>query len=378
LFSLVLGVVLKGFRMSFFAPTHWLRAIVFLGSLSVVLAACVATPGSETPKPSQIEGAAGVTPAIASKYASKGPFEVSIASDVWQEDTRGRAIDVKLYVPDVDVPPPVVVFSHGLGGSVEAASYLGLRLASWGVLSIHIQHPGSDREVWRGVQGRQAIRRKLGQAARDPQTSIDRFNDLPFVLDQIAARAGDGRLNGDPGRIGMAGHSFGAHSVLAAMGRVYRLGSETVSFKDDRLKAGLVLSPPAPERRIRPKQYSEIYGAIDRPLLHVTGTEDLSPLDRTRPASDRQIPFRTIALAPQYLVVFDRADHAVFGGRNRPGSPADYPVIQTRVAEIGTLFFYAYLIGDEDALAYLNGGAFLADFSIDAQAERRLVNQGQE
>ena len=75
-------------------------------------------------------------------YGRAGAFSVSTHYETWTDAARGRDIKVKLYAPDNPTPPPVVIFSHGLGGSVEAASYLGERLASWGILSVHIQHPG--------------------------------------------------------------------------------------------------------------------------------------------------------------------------------------------------------------------------------------------
>ena len=45
---------------------------------------------------------------------------------------------------------PLVVFSHGIGGSRRGYSYLGQHWASHGVASLHLQHIGSDRNVWFG------------------------------------------------------------------------------------------------------------------------------------------------------------------------------------------------------------------------------------
>ncbi|MBU6451485.1 MAG: hypothetical protein KGS72_06890 [Cyanobacteria bacterium REEB67] len=46
----------------------------------------------------------------------------------WTDTKRSRTLPVKIYLPSSTVqakaPYPVVIFSHGLGGSVEVAPYL--------------------------------------------------------------------------------------------------------------------------------------------------------------------------------------------------------------------------------------------------------------
>ncbi len=308
-------------------------------------------------------------PAGRSDYSKIGTYKFSTSYDVWKDEKRGRDVDVKIYAPSSTRPVPVVMFSHGLGGSVEAAPYLGKHLASWGIMSVHIQHPGSDAEVWRGIKGRRAIRKALGAAARDPRNTLTRFNDIPFVLDQIEARAKSGQLNANTQRVAIAGHSFGAHTVLALSGRRYLVAGKAHSFKDDRLIAGVVLSPPSPGARVKPADYPEIYGAIDIPLLHITGTKDAHPLNpKVKPIS-RTIAFSQITKAPQYLIVFDGANHAVFGG-TRPNSPAWFQDTQKRVAEAATTFLAAYLLADEDALIYLDGPDFADRFNVKAEFRR--------
>lgn len=309
---------------------------------------------------------------IGPDYFKTGSYSHVIRDTVWRDEDRNRDIAVKLYVPERSDPAPVIVFSHGLGGSTGAAPYFGRHLASWGFLSVHIQHPGSDAKVWRGLQGRRAIIAALKDAASDPQTSINRYNDLPFVLDQIVLRTDAGELNADTSKIGMAGHSFGAHSVLAAAGRTYTTPSGAIRFNEPRIKAAVALSPPAPGRQDSPDSYDTVYGGISIPILHMTGTEDTSPLVRDQDPTSRETPFQQIDGAPQYLVVFDGADHGVFGGQ-RMGrrSPAYYPDVQEKVAGASTAFFAAHLGIDGRAQIWLDGPGFLTAFSEYDRVERR-------
>src|SRR4051812_27891204 len=77
--------------------------------------------------------------------------EVEIWRAEWRDVKRDRAVPVKIYYPkEIAAPCPVVVFSHGLGGSREGYEYLGNYWASRGYVSVHLQHIGSDSAVWQG------------------------------------------------------------------------------------------------------------------------------------------------------------------------------------------------------------------------------------
>ena len=79
-----------------------------------------------------------------------GLYAVETARYDWQDEARQREIPVKLYFPKTgDGPFPVIIFSHGLGGSRDNYEYLGRHWASHGYVSVHLQHKGSDAAVWK-------------------------------------------------------------------------------------------------------------------------------------------------------------------------------------------------------------------------------------
>jgi predicted dienelactone hydrolase len=99
-----------------------------------------------------------------------GPFKVDTVLFDWTDAKRGRAVPVKIYFPlGSEGPFPLIIFSHGLGGSREGYEYLGRHWASHGYISLYIQHAGSDDEVWRG-QARPLQSMKRAAARRTPSS----------------------------------------------------------------------------------------------------------------------------------------------------------------------------------------------------------------
>ncbi|MEM9702346.1 MAG: dienelactone hydrolase, partial [Planctomycetota bacterium] len=130
---------------------------------------------------------------------------------------RGRTIPIRVRLPpradgDAVEPAPVLLFSHGLGGSRESGAYLAERWSARGYVCVNLQHPGSDEAVWKEVRPFRRLA-ALKQAA-SAKNYLLRVQDVPVVLDQLEAWNRDeahplsGRL--DLTRIGMSGHSFGA------------------------------------------------------------------------------------------------------------------------------------------------------------------------
>ena len=285
---------------------------------------------------------------------------------VMRDRARRRVLPFRLYSPPADspLPAPVVIFSHGLGGSRDAAPHLGRALAKAGYYAFFLQHPGSDRSLIQGSRGPEDMRRRLMAAVRRPEGAQDRFLDIPFALDQIEHMNRQGRLAGrlDTGRIGMAGHSYGARGTMAAAGQ--RMGVHGTRFKEPRIRAGVVLSPALPGGRGTQAAASGVYDAIGIPLLHITGTEDGMPLAGTAfdPVT-RTLPFRRIDRTDQYLLVLDGATHDTFGGgrprgKSAPGLPPgpERQRHERAVAEATVLFFDAYLKDAPAARRRLHNG----------------------
>src|SRR5438270_631022 len=149
---------------------------------------------------------------------SAGPYAVEVARYDWFDKKRERKVPVKIYFPTTgDGPFPVVVFSHGLGGSREGYEYLGRHWASHGYVSVHVQHLGSDNAVWENKAPGE-IMENMRASAANLQNATNRPPDVSFAIDQMEKmnrEEGPFKKRLDLGRIGVAGHSFGAFTTLA-------------------------------------------------------------------------------------------------------------------------------------------------------------------
>lgn len=298
-----------------------------------------------------------------------GAFEVATVSYDWKDAKRDRVVPVKIYYPKTgDGKFPVIIFSHGLGGTREGYEYLGRHWASHGYVSVHLQHIGSDDSAWKGqAQVMQAMR----QAAADPANAINRPLDVRFAIDQMEKMDKEdspfkGRL--DLKNIGMAGHSFGSYTTLAIAGQTFVLprGGEQ-QLDDPRVKAAIPMSSPVPRNK---EQHAKAFGSIKIPCLHMTGTEDTSPINDTT-AEERLIPFQRAKLADAYLVNFKGGDHMIFSGRGRMRPKDGDARFQELIRQSAIAFWDAYLKGNAKAKSWL-GDDFEKILGADGTFEKKL------
>lgn len=297
-------------------------------------------------------GIAATNPPVNTDQADPAFSAVEVVRYDWQDRKRDREVPAKFYFPkNGDGPFPVIIFSHGLGGTREGYEYLGRHWASHGYVSVHLQHPGSDDAVWRDVRPADKMG-AMRRAAADPRNAINRPQDVSFAIDQL------GRLNQEPGplrgkldlsQIGVAGHSFGAYTTLAVAGQTFFPGGGNRSLVDPRVKAAIPMSAPVPTNR---RRLDEVYAKIKIPCYHMTGTKDTSPIGDTKP-EERRLPFDHSNGSDQFLIIFKDGDHMIFSGRGRLLANAKDEQFQKLICASSTAFWDAYLKGDSKARTWL-------------------------
>jgi predicted dienelactone hydrolase len=269
---------------------------------------------------------------------------ISTKMETWTDAARDREIPVKWYLPQAkDQEHPVIVVSHGLGGSRDTMSYACEAWADAGFIVLALQHLGSDEAVW---QESDQPRRDIRKAA-SAENFFLRVDDVKFAISRIEETAKTDESI-DATRIGMSGHSFGAITTLAVSG--VRYGPTLASFIDPRVRAAVALSP-APPSNVR--NLGKAFADVKLPMLHLTGTKDVSIISDTT-AADRRVPYRQMNGSPQFLAVWDDADHLVFSGHNTPGSDgAQNAQVRSELVELSILFWKAYLTDDKPSVQAL-------------------------
>lgn len=311
-------------------------SLCFLCSFLLALTAfSVETPGSYVPpKPSP---------------------DIAVIRQIWHDAKRDRDVPVKIYYPkDGAGRLPVIIYSHGLGGSREGYEYLGVHWAGCGYISVHLQHAGSDDAVWKGKDPTE-ITKALTAAAMNLKNAAERPRDVSFAIDRLTELDGaagfplKGRL--DLQRIGVSGHSFGGFTSMAIAGQDF--GS--IRMGDPRVKAVIQMSAPV----AKPFQRQYAYAKITIPVFHMTGTRDDSPIGETK-ASERRIPYELMNAAETCLLVFKDGDHMVFSGRIRPDESAEAQdaVFHRLICAGSTAFWDAWLKGNTAAHTWLMDGGF--------------------
>lgn len=296
--------------------------------------------------------------------------------ETWHDESRRRDVPVRLRLPDEAFASsrrmPLVVFSHGLGGSRDGYAYLGAHLARRGWLVAHPQHAGSDTIAFRETGG--APEEALVRFTSDPENLRNRPLDVTFVIDELLRHPEFGDRV-DRERIAVCGHSFGAYTALAAVGqRVELPGQSGASFRDERLRAAVAMSPSgAGALGAAPGAWEE----IETPCLLITGTRDDPP--GRRPLRWRWEPFKEITRADAIMALIDGAHHFSFtdvsGLRIAARSTAD-PKHHRWISALVAAFLDAYVRSDRAALEWLHGGGPASLSGGGCQVEWNRSGQG--
>lgn len=271
---------------------------------------------------------------------------------VVKDERRNRDLPLLAYLPADTKPAPILLFSHGLGGSRHGSAYLGQHWAKRGYVAVFLQHPGSDNEVWEGVPA--ARRMAALKQAASLQNFSHRVRDVSAVLDQLekwnqeAGHPLSGRL--DLKHVGMSGHSFGAVTTQAVSGQ--KPGRGLFRLTDDRIKSALIMSPSGPRDGSDPKP---AFSEVKIPWLLMTGTHDSDPLGNM-PVESRTSVFPALPKGDKFELVLDKAEHSAFveralAGEKLPRNPNHHKA----VLALSTAFWDAYLLQDADAKAWLLG-----------------------
>ena len=229
----------------------------------------------------------------------------------WADARRQRAVPVRLFMPHRAAsgsPVPLVVFSHGIGGSRTGYGYLGRHWAAHGVAALHLQHTGSDQAVWRGNPLEMAAR--LNGAATDAEATA-RVEDLRFALDTLLAGEHGARI--DAARIAAAGHSYGANTAVLAAGAEVPREGRVVRLRDERVRAAMLISTPP---FYGDSDWRRILAPVRVPTLHVTSTGDRIRIPGLGSGpGDRLALFEATGGPAKWLAVFEGGSHGMFTGR---------------------------------------------------------------
>ncbi|HBE71428.1 MAG TPA: dienelactone hydrolase [Planctomycetaceae bacterium] len=273
------------------------------------------------------------------------PIDLSI-----RDRRRDRDIPIRVYLPHTKRPAPVILFSHGLGGSRRACGYCGKHWSARGYTVIAMQHTGSDESVWKYVP----LRERLDALRKSTtfQATKARFEDVKTVIDQIEEwnTKEDHQFHGrfDLENIGMSGHSYGAATTQGVSGQSSPLLGQR--FTDRRIAAALMFSPNSP-RMTKP---DDAFGKVAIPWMLMTGTKDTSPINDTTVADRRRVYPALPQTIDRYELVLENAEHHAFGdgeGRRRNRNPNHHRVILA----LSTAFWDTKLRGDDAARGWLHG-----------------------
>jgi len=297
---------------------------------------------------------------------------------------RDGALDLR------GAPHPVVLFSHGYGGTRLQNIYLCEHLASHGFVVAAPDHVGNTFaeliNVANAVSSIDSARVRPRDLSRTLDVLLERADRWPDDLLAFAA---------DQTRVGVAGHSFGGFTAFRIAGATVDMAAADAacaadpdnilcdgypgdepfpaSARDERVIAAL---PQAPGGALvfEPDGYS----TVTVPTMIQAGTTDAT----TPYAPEAQAPYAQLA-APAYLLTIEDAGHFTFSDMcllmdligledeafDDGCSAANIPSEEAHrtLNRFATAFFKVYVAGDDSYGDHLQNPALPEHASLDAK-----------
>jgi dienelactone hydrolase len=169
------------------------------------------------------------------QFRLRGPFAIIERRDLEIPLPSGLTVEANLYLCPAARKAPLVVVLHGQDNSKEDHAFQAMHLASWGMHSLAIDLP--NRGPW--IANGRTLAKLVDAIHRTPQLVDDRIDADNIIL---------------------AGHSFGATAVAAALGE----GAPAVG--------GVLLDPAGIGR-----QLPQLLRRITVPVMVIGADEDIWP-----------------------------------------------------------------------------------------------------
>lgn len=388
--------------------------------ITPILAAALcllAPPTSPKPAPQHAQPtppAAAAHPDTTTGYKLQpGPYATGSANLTLHDPERDKDLEITVRYPKAAPTDPanfpLIVFSHGAGGSRDAFPQLTTHWASHGYIVVLPTHADSI-----------ALRRKQGEdvrhIAKNPNSLIrdvkpmDRVADVKLILDSIPTLedqvedlhatlpptqspapnkpATRGRIDRD--RIAMAGHSAGALTTQMIVGVKVR-GARSMeqgkpaggadlltarSVADSRVKAGLIISGGGLNNRMLTE---DSWNELSVPILTITGSNDIAGIGNETPETRRHSfeysRGRAKGGPAAYLLWIEGATHSSYAGKGaRPAASADdldLDMVVNATTATTQAFLDAWIKGDQAARDYIEDPARTTQLT-GGKAELRL------
>jgi predicted dienelactone hydrolase len=332
-------------------------------------------PAATVPFPGSAPGDEAVPPPASQPWDSSryykpdaGPYRYDVVQKlVLRDRERNKDLQVRVTYPvGTGEQHPVIVFVHGAWASNEFYQPLVQHWASHGYVILQANHRDSTA---------------LGTRVRDTSVFRDwseRPLDVHFMLDSLSEveqriPALAGRLDAD--RVGVGGHSYGAHTaqLIAGTKIIDYPSGQLMNLGDERVRAAMLLSAQG-----RNEQFDErAWDTLEMPVIVITGTMD--PGRGGEGVNWRLDPFIFAASDEKHLLFIDGAYHDFGGatGGTLPGQPShEDPDIVLYTRSASTAFWDAYLRDAAPARAFLmsdtmnrlsRGGAILTQSEAEGQ-----------
>jgi len=268
-------------------------------------------------------------------------------------------LQLRITYPEGRAKCPVLLFSHGLWGSRRGYEPLATYWASNGYVCIQPDHPDS-RALGR-MERRDAMRH---WKTRPQQVTLilDKLTEIEKLVPALKERL-------DKERIGMGGHSYGAHTAQLLAG-VRPLGGRH-KLADPRIKAFVWLSPQGEGGLFEKRSWE----GVKPPVMVISGSRDASPLDPTHTGEWRLGAWRNLPAADgTRILVFVDGMHHGFGGISGVAWPGAGPRNDDQVRltqQVSLAFFDAHVRGNSQAAEWLASGAAKKAYGLKLRYERK-------
>ncbi len=290
-------------------------------------------------------------PVVITRTIIDNDHTVAYLDDAGVARTTVRTIEVRVFAPSTAGVYPVVLYSHGMGGSPFAqAANVAAALADLGYIVIAPTHLDSFRTP---AEIQDDFYARMGPAA------IHRVADIQFLLDSAAGLVAN--LSGyaaDLSDATVAGHSLGAFTAALLTGMTSALPELAdpaagnpygiASIADPRFKQALLLSPQGVATNSTGTfgLSADSWDGVDVPTLTITGKLD-GGFDG-QGYHDRLQGFDSAPGIGKHAVVVAGADHGQIGG------DLSDPAVNAAVTQAAGLFLQSYVGGSGAALDVLS------------------------